>query len=179
MLQEMDELKKLIGPHENAQPTIQHINVKFEWKSIPEEVLEYGQNKAKQWEVLTKWEGLPLHEATWESYEEMHRLYPTLHLEDKKKWDRTKGFLFSPQICAIGGKEHISCHYFEGAYRGTRIKIALNLKRHRQAISWVLEDLKGIDPSFCVQRIHLEEGAKNKVQLQRCPNPTLKEVVKK
>ena len=79
----VSQLKKLIGPHENAQPTIQHINVKFEWKSIPEEVLEYRQNKTEQWEVLTKWEGLPLHEATWESYEEMHRLYPTLHLEDK------------------------------------------------------------------------------------------------
>ncbi|TYJ95776.1 transposon Tf2-1 polyprotein isoform X1 [Cucumis melo var. makuwa] len=76
-------LKKLIGPHENAQPTIQHITEKFEWKSVPEEVLEYRQNKAEQWEVLTKWEGLPLHEATWESYEEMHRLYPTLQLEDK------------------------------------------------------------------------------------------------
>ncbi|KAA0066992.1 Transposon Ty3-I Gag-Pol polyprotein [Cucumis melo var. makuwa] len=53
------------------------------------------------------------------------------------------------------------------------------LKRYRQATGWSLEDLKGIDPSFCTLRIHLEEGAKNKIQLQRRLNPTLKEVVKK
>ena len=79
----VSQLKKLVRSHENAQPTIQHITEKFEWKTVPEEVLEYRQNKAKQWEVMTKWEGLSLHEATWESYEEMHHLYPTLHFEDK------------------------------------------------------------------------------------------------
>ena len=79
----VSQLKKLVGPHENLQPTIQYINEKFEWKSVPEDVLEYRQNKTKQWEVLIKWEGLPQLEATWESYEEMQRLYPALHLEDK------------------------------------------------------------------------------------------------
>ncbi|KAA0040204.1 ty3-gypsy retrotransposon protein [Cucumis melo var. makuwa] len=34
----VSQLKKVIGPHENAQPTIQHITEKFEWKSVPEEV---------------------------------------------------------------------------------------------------------------------------------------------
>ena len=29
------------------------------------------------------WEGLPRHEATWESYEEMQQLCPDLHLENK------------------------------------------------------------------------------------------------
>ncbi|KAA0045154.1 putative retroelement pol polyprotein [Cucumis melo var. makuwa] len=79
----VSQLKKLVGPHENLQPTIQYINEKFEWKSVPEDVLEYRQNKTKQWEVLIKWEGLPQLEATWESYEEMQRLYPAFHLEDK------------------------------------------------------------------------------------------------
>ncbi|KAA0032002.1 Transposon Ty3-I Gag-Pol polyprotein [Cucumis melo var. makuwa] len=51
--------------------------------------------------------------------------------------------------------------------------------RHKQVIGWSLEDLKGIDPSFCTHRIHLKEGAKNKVQPQRHLNLTLKEVVKK
>ncbi|KAL4010623.1 hypothetical protein IC575_030125 [Cucumis melo] len=50
----VSQLKKLIGPHENAQPTIQHITEKFEWKWVLEEALEYRQNKAEQWEVLTK-----------------------------------------------------------------------------------------------------------------------------
>ncbi|TYJ97636.1 Transposon Ty3-I Gag-Pol polyprotein [Cucumis melo var. makuwa] len=53
------------------------------------------------------------------------------------------------------------------------------LKRHRQAIGWRLEDLKGIDPCICTHRIHLKEEAKNNIQPQRCFNPTLKEVVKK
>ncbi|KAA0053241.1 Transposon Ty3-I Gag-Pol polyprotein [Cucumis melo var. makuwa] len=53
------------------------------------------------------------------------------------------------------------------------------LKRHRQAIGWRLEDLKGIDPCICTHRIHLKEEAKNNIQPQRCFNPTLKEVFKK
>ncbi|KAA0033837.1 Ty3/gypsy retrotransposon protein [Cucumis melo var. makuwa] len=54
----VSQLKKLIGQHEE-------------------------KNKAAQWEVLICWEGLPSHEATWEYYEEVRRLYPALHLEDK------------------------------------------------------------------------------------------------
>ncbi|KAA0067034.1 putative retroelement protein [Cucumis melo var. makuwa] len=51
--------------------------------SQPEEVLDYQKNKAGQWEILISWEGLPRHEATWEAYDEMQRLYPDLRLEDK------------------------------------------------------------------------------------------------
>jgi hypothetical protein len=33
------------------------------------------------------------------------------------------------------------------------------LKEHEKAIRWTIADLKGIDPSICMHRIHLEEGA--------------------
>ena len=56
--------------------------------SQPEEVLDYQKNKAGQWEILISWEGLPRHEATWEAYDEMQRLYPDLRLEDKVNLER-------------------------------------------------------------------------------------------
>jgi hypothetical protein len=34
------------------------------------------------------------------------------------------------------------------------------LKEHKEAIGLTLVDLKGIDPSICMHRIHLEEGAR-------------------
>ncbi|KAA0043594.1 peroxidase 64 [Cucumis melo var. makuwa] len=45
-------------------------------------------NKVGNWEVLLSWEGLPRHEATWESYEEIQLLYPNFHLEDKVNLER-------------------------------------------------------------------------------------------
>ncbi|TYK27733.1 retrotransposon gag protein [Cucumis melo var. makuwa] len=51
------------------------------------------------------------------------------------------------------------------------------LKKKRQAIGWTLDDIKGISPTFCMHRIILEEGAKDKIQPQRRLNPTLMEVV--
>ncbi|KAA0032798.1 retrotransposon gag protein [Cucumis melo var. makuwa] len=53
------------------------------------------------------------------------------------------------------------------------------LKKKKQAIGWTLDDIKGISPTFCMHRIILEEGAKDKIQSQRRLNPTLKEVVMK
>ncbi|TYJ97181.1 Transposon Ty3-G Gag-Pol polyprotein [Cucumis melo var. makuwa] len=79
----VSQLRKLVGQHENLQPTIQFVNENYEWKSNPEEAVEYQKTVAGQWEVLVSWEGLPKHEATWESYDEMQLSYPTFHLEDK------------------------------------------------------------------------------------------------
>ncbi|KAA0060435.1 reverse transcriptase [Cucumis melo var. makuwa] len=53
------------------------------------------------------------------------------------------------------------------------------LKKKKQAIGWTLDDIKGISPTFCMHRIILEEGAKEKIQPQRRLNPTLKEAVMK
>ncbi|TYK05483.1 ty3-gypsy retrotransposon protein [Cucumis melo var. makuwa] len=45
-----------------------------------EETLGYQKNSAGGGEVLIRWKELPEHEASWESYDEIHRLYPTYHL---------------------------------------------------------------------------------------------------
>ncbi|KAA0037927.1 uncharacterized protein E5676_scaffold154G00300 [Cucumis melo var. makuwa] len=42
-------------------------------------------------------------------------------------------------------------------------KLLETLKKNKQVIEWMLDDLKGIDPSFCTHRIDLKEGAKDKV----------------
>ncbi|XP_062155263.1 uncharacterized protein LOC133863335 [Alnus glutinosa] len=53
------------------------------------------------------------------------------------------------------------------------------LKKHKEAIGWTVADLKGIDPSICMHRIHLEEDARPSREAQRRLNPNMKEVVMK
>jgi len=53
------------------------------------------------------------------------------------------------------------------------------IKDHKRAIGWTLVDIPSISPSFCMQRILLEEDAKPVKQPQRRLNPQLMEVVKK
>ncbi|KAA0048440.1 Retrovirus-related Pol polyprotein from transposon 17.6 [Cucumis melo var. makuwa] len=77
------QLRTYVGDQLGVLPTIQFVNEKFEWQTHPEEVQEYRMDKSGNWEVLVAWQGLPDHEASWESYDEMHKLYPNLHLEDK------------------------------------------------------------------------------------------------
>jgi hypothetical protein len=52
------------------------------------------------------------------------------------------------------------------------------LKEHKEAIGWTLADLKGIDPSICMHRIHLEDDAKPSREAQRRLNPNMKEIDK-
>ncbi|GKD47067.1 reverse transcriptase domain-containing protein, partial [Tanacetum coccineum] len=53
------------------------------------------------------------------------------------------------------------------------------LKSHKQAISWKLSDIKGIDPQFCTHKILMEDDFKPAVQHQRRVNPKIHEVIKK
>ncbi|CAN6462463.1 unnamed protein product [Victoria cruziana] len=53
------------------------------------------------------------------------------------------------------------------------------LKEHKKAIGWQVSDLRGISPTFCMHRIHLEEGSRPSREFQRRLNPALKKVVKK
>ncbi|XP_058223108.1 uncharacterized protein LOC131332823 [Rhododendron vialii] len=53
------------------------------------------------------------------------------------------------------------------------------LKKHKGAIGWSVADLKGIDPSVCMHRIHCEENAKPSRKMQMRLNPNMKEVVMK
>jgi len=53
------------------------------------------------------------------------------------------------------------------------------LKLNQRAIGWQLSDLKGISPTYCMHRIHMEADFKPVAQPQRRLNSTMKEVVKK
>jgi len=46
------------------------------------------------------------------------------------------------------------------------------LSDHKGAIGWSVADLKGISPTICVHRIHLEDDAKPLRQMQCRLNPT-------
>ncbi|KAK1663837.1 hypothetical protein QYE76_051996, partial [Lolium multiflorum] len=52
------------------------------------------------------------------------------------------------------------------------------LKKHRGAIGYTLDDLKGISPSICQHAINMEEDAKPVVEHQRRLIPKMKEVVR-
>ncbi|KAK3221631.1 hypothetical protein Dsin_008656 [Dipteronia sinensis] len=53
------------------------------------------------------------------------------------------------------------------------------LKEYREAIGWFIDDIKGISPTMCMQKIFLEENAKPTREGQRRLNPIMQEVVKK
>ena len=53
------------------------------------------------------------------------------------------------------------------------------LRKHKGAIAWSVEDLKGISSSICMHKILLEENAKTSIEHQRRLNPVIKEVVRK
>ena len=53
------------------------------------------------------------------------------------------------------------------------------LKKHRAAIGYNLDDLKGISPTLCQHKIKLEKDTKPVVDHQQWLNPKMKEVVRK
>lgn len=53
------------------------------------------------------------------------------------------------------------------------------MKKHKEAIGWTVADLKGIDPSICMHRFHLEEDARLSREAHCRLNPNMKEVVMK
>ena len=53
------------------------------------------------------------------------------------------------------------------------------LIKYKEAIAWLVEDLKGISPSICMHKILLEENARTSIEHQRMLNPIMKEVVRK
>jgi len=58
-------------------------------------------------------------------------------------------------------------------------RLLKTLKKHRAAIGYTLDDLKGISPTLCQHKIILEEDAKPVRDHQRRLNPKMKEVVRK
>ena len=53
------------------------------------------------------------------------------------------------------------------------------LKKHRAAIGYTLDDLKGISPTLCQHKIKVEKDTKPVRDPQRRLNPKMKEVVRK
>ena len=53
------------------------------------------------------------------------------------------------------------------------------LKDNQKAIGWALSDLKGISPSYCMHKIHMEQDYKPVTQPYRKLNPVMKDVVRK
>ena len=52
------------------------------------------------------------------------------------------------------------------------------LRRNKQAISWTLADLRGLDPSLCTRHIFLEDESRPVREAQRRLNPKVCEAVK-
>ena len=53
------------------------------------------------------------------------------------------------------------------------------LIKYKKAIAWSIDDLKGISPSICMNKILLEENSKTSIEHQRSLNPMMKDVVRK
>ncbi|XP_019459975.1 PREDICTED: uncharacterized protein LOC109359739 [Lupinus angustifolius] len=58
-------------------------------------------------------------------------------------------------------------------------KLIQVLEKHQQTIGWTLQDLKRISPSFCMQKIMMEDDKKVVAQPQIRVNLKMKEVVRK
>ena len=53
------------------------------------------------------------------------------------------------------------------------------LRKYKEVIAWLIEDLKGINPSICMHKILLNDNAKISIEHQRRLNPVMKKVVRK
>uniref|UniRef100_A0A1J3KBK3 Transposon Ty3-I Gag-Pol polyprotein n=1 Tax=Noccaea caerulescens TaxID=107243 RepID=A0A1J3KBK3_NOCCA len=53
------------------------------------------------------------------------------------------------------------------------------LRKHRRALGYSLDDITGISPNLCMHRVILEDGSSSSIEHQRRLNLNLKEVVKK
>ncbi|XP_048498093.1 uncharacterized protein LOC125496624 [Beta vulgaris subsp. vulgaris] len=58
-------------------------------------------------------------------------------------------------------------------------KLLCVLKQHQSAIRYTINDIKGLSPTLCMHRIHLDDGQASSIEPQRRLNPNMKEVVKK
>lgn len=53
-------------------------------------------------------------------------------------------------------------------------KLLKVLKEHKTALGWTIADIKGISPTMCMHRIHLEDNVKPTCEMQRRLNPHMK-----
>ncbi|CAA7056270.1 unnamed protein product [Microthlaspi erraticum] len=55
--------------------------------------------------------------------------------------------------------------------------LLVELRKYRRALGYSLEDIKGLSPTLCTHRIHLENESKGSIEHQRRLNPILKKWV--
>lgn len=58
-------------------------------------------------------------------------------------------------------------------------KLVNELGRLKKDIGWIINDIVGISPTFCMHKIILEDNVKPVRDCQRRPNPNMQEIVKK
>ena len=58
-------------------------------------------------------------------------------------------------------------------------KLLKILRKYKEAIAWLIEDLKGISPSICMHKILLDDNTKTSIAHQRRLNLVMKDVVRK
>lgn len=58
-------------------------------------------------------------------------------------------------------------------------QLLIVMRKHKNAIAWIVIDIKGLSPSIVMHMILMVDDIKPKVQPQRQLNPTKQEVVLK
>ena len=58
-------------------------------------------------------------------------------------------------------------------------KLLVILRKYKNVIGYTIDDIKGINPSFCMHKIILEDEHASSIESQRRLNPNMMEVVKK
>lgn len=88
----VSQLKKAVALTDLVTPLHSQLSEDLELLVELDEVLNVRSTSADQVsavEVLIKWKGLPIFEATWEPYELLQQQFPDFHLEDKvTRWGR-------------------------------------------------------------------------------------------
>ena len=57
-------------------------------------------------------------------------------------------------------------------------KVVEIMRKHKEAIAWLVEIVRGISPSIFMHKILMEENAKTYIENPRRLNPVMKEAVK-
>jgi len=78
----------------------------------------------------------------------------------------------SPKYVFLGPKETLPVIISSLLFGDQEKELIHILSDHKGAIGWSVADLKGISPTICVHRIHLEDDAKPVRQMQCRLNPT-------
>ncbi|RDY12863.1 hypothetical protein CR513_02290, partial [Mucuna pruriens] len=64
------------------------------------------------------------------------------------------------QVRFLEGSSVIPSYHSQYLNREQEEKLLEVLRKHKKAIGWTLADLLGINPSICMHKILLEEGAR-------------------